>query len=59
MAQLGGDSVGLSRGKHETELLRITIEDQLKRLLTQLQDLDELKEGTGMNWCLCLTQNRV
>jgi len=35
---------GPSRGKHETELLRITIEDQLKRLLTQLQDLDELKE---------------
>jgi hypothetical protein len=35
---------GPSRGKYETELLRITIEDQLKRLLTQLQDLDELKE---------------
>ena len=34
-----------SRGKHETELLRMNIEDQLNRLLTQLEDLDELKDG--------------
>lgn len=60
---------GLSRGKVETELLRIQVQghaldvctcvadrvrvvmccwqinDQLKRLLTQLEDLDELKDG--------------
>lgn len=35
---------GQSRGKHETELLRMNIKDQLNRLLTQLEDLDELKE---------------
>ena len=29
----------------ETELLRIQINDQLNRLLTQLEDLDELKDG--------------
>jgi len=46
---------GPSRGKHETELLRITIEDQLKRLLTQLQDLDELKEGCTLAHLLPIT----
>ncbi|KAJ5076955.1 protein lzic [Anaeramoeba ignava] len=33
-----------SRGKQETEKLKKNIEDQLNRLLNQLQDLEELKE---------------
>lgn len=33
-----------TRGKYETELLRSNINDQLSRLLTQLEDLEELKE---------------
>lgn len=47
-----------SRGKHETELLRMNIEDQLNRLLTQLEDLDELKDGKEeeeVGWELFLT----
>jgi len=46
-------SVGQSRGKHETLLLKSTITDQLNRLLTQLEDLDELKEGAGLIVALC------
>lgn len=34
-----------AKGKHETILLRANIQDQLARLLTQLEDLDELKDG--------------
>jgi len=33
-----------SKGKHETILLRANIQDQLNRLLTQLEDLEELKD---------------
>jgi len=35
--------VGGGRGKAETDLLRGNIKDQLDRLFTQLEDLDELK----------------
>src|SRR3954452_25371869 len=41
-----GSGVGQSRGKLETELLKATINDQLNRLLTQLEDLDTFKDGT-------------
>eukprot|EP00823_Brevimastigomonas_motovehiculus_P004198 TRINITY_DN2708_c0_g1_i1.p1 TRINITY_DN2708_c0_g1~~TRINITY_DN2708_c0_g1_i1.p1 ORF type:complete len:190 (-),score=67.70 TRINITY_DN2708_c0_g1_i1:55-624(-) len=34
----------MSRGKYETELLRQNIKDQLDRLFTQLEDLEELKD---------------
>jgi hypothetical protein len=34
-----------SKGKHETVLLKANINDQLNRLLTQLEDLEELKDG--------------
>ncbi|KAN0038837.1 hypothetical protein ACTA71_001029 [Dictyostelium dimigraforme] len=33
-----------SRGKTETNKLKVNIEEQLNRLLTQLQDIEELKE---------------
>lgn len=33
-----------SRGKDETAKLRTNIQDQLNRLITQLQDLEELRE---------------
>jgi len=33
-----------AKGKHETLLLRANIQDQLNRLLTQLEDLEELKD---------------
>ena len=33
-----------NRGQAETEKLRSNIEDQLNRLLSQLEDLEELKE---------------
>lgn len=33
-----------NRGKAETEKLRSNVEDQLNRLLSQLEDLEELKE---------------
>ncbi len=39
---------GHSRGKLETELLKATINDQLNRLLTQLEDLEELKAGRSV-----------
>lgn len=34
-----------TRGKHETDMLKANIDDQLNRLLTQLEDLEELKDG--------------
>mmetsp|Transcript_27418 Transcript_27418/g.38774 ORF Transcript_27418/g.38774 Transcript_27418/m.38774 type:complete len:190 (+) Transcript_27418:31-600(+) len=33
-----------ARGKHETAILKANIDDQLNRLLTQLEDLEELKD---------------
>lgn len=33
-----------NRGQAETEKLRSNVEDQLNRLLSQLEDLEELKE---------------
>jgi len=33
-----------SRGDAETQQLRHNVEDQLKRLITQLQDIEEMKE---------------
>jgi hypothetical protein len=36
-----------SRGKYETEQLKDNITAQLNRLLTQLEDLEELKDGEG------------
>ena len=33
-----------SRGQAESELLRSNVEDQLNRLLSQLEDLEELKD---------------
>jgi hypothetical protein len=37
------------KGKHETALLKANITDQLNRLLTQLEDLEELKDGKSTN----------
>ena len=37
--------IGASRGKAQTELLRANINDQVSRLLDQLEDREELKEG--------------
>ena len=37
-----------SRGKSETEALKANIEAQLNRLVTQLQDLEDLKEDLGI-----------
>jgi ribosomal protein L1 len=37
------------RGKFETEQLKENIKAQLNRLLTQLEDLEELKQGKLMN----------
>lgn len=34
----------LGKGSHETALLKANVTDQLNRLLTQLEDLEELKE---------------
>jgi uncharacterized membrane protein YgaE (UPF0421/DUF939 family) len=42
VAALGG--IMASRGKDETVKLRANIQDQLNRLITQLQDLEELRE---------------
>jgi hypothetical protein len=33
-----------TRGKHETELLRLQLNDQLQRLMQQLSDLEELRD---------------
>ena len=35
---------GSSRGDFETQQLRANVEEQLQRLLTQLEDLDELRD---------------
>ena len=45
-----------TRGKRETEQLRGNISDQLNRLLTQVEDLEELKDefeadGVLFVWC--------
>jgi hypothetical protein len=37
--------VRLTRGTHETELMRQTIKEQVDRLFTQLEDLEEFKNG--------------
>ena len=34
-----------TRGNVEQEMLKANIDDQLNRLLTQLEDLEELKDG--------------
>lgn len=34
----------MSRGKQETQQLKVNVEEQLNRLLTQLKDLEESKE---------------
>jgi hypothetical protein len=44
---------GAARGNRETEQLRENIKDQLNRLLTQVEDLEELKdefEPDGTAW---------
>jgi len=42
-------SSAASRGKAETDLLRSNIKDQLDRLFTQLEDLEELKDEFEQN----------
>jgi hypothetical protein len=46
-----------NRGKQETEKLQKNIEDQLNRLLSQLEDLEELKadlaEDEYQGFCVC------
>eukprot|EP00954_Amorphochlora_amoebiformis_P029350 1393034-Amorphochlora_amoeboformis.AAC.1 len=39
-----GKGVARSRGAAQTELLRANINDQINRLLDQLEDLEELKD---------------
>lgn len=37
-------TAGRDRGNHETQRLKANIEDQLNRLLTQLQDLEDNRD---------------